>query len=463
MTFRRRWWWAAGAVLLVLAVAGFFFWRQSAARSAGTGERTAVVERGTLQVVVNASGRIEPARQVALAFGSPGLVTEVLVKIGDEVRAGQVLARLDTADLELNVRQAEASLRSAEARLAQLKAPPRPETVKAAEAAYRNALAQYLRLKNTPSPEDKAVAEANLKKAEVMLNRARAAYEPVSWRPDIGMLPQSLNLENATLDYQIAKATYDRTVKGPSPEELAAAWASVESAKAQLERAMSGPTEEEITIAEAAVEQARAALEAARRSLEKAVLKAPFDGVVSAVNVTAGEMAPTARPAVVLVDISALQMTVNVDEMDVARLRVGLPVEITLDALPDVTLTGRVDRIGPAATVVEGAVAYPVVIVLDPTDAPVRVGMSANVTIRVEELTDQLLIPNWVVRIDQTTGQTYVYRRTADGGLERVDVRLGVRYEGYSQVLEGLNEGDVLVLPQNSGARSRFGFPFGGR
>lgn len=463
MTSRRRWWWIGGLVLLVLALAGFWFWRQGTARSANPAERTAVVERGTLQVVVNASGRIEPARQVALTFGSPGLVTEVRVKIGDEVRAGEVLARLDTADLELNVRQAEASLRSAEARLAQLKAPPRPETVKAAEAAYRNALAQYLRLKNTPSPEDKAVAEANLKKAEVMLNRARAAYEPVSWRPDIGMLPQSLNLENATLDYEIAKATYDRTVKGPSPEELAAAWASVESAKAQLERAMSGPTEEEVAIAEAAVEQARAALEAARRSLEKAVLKAPFDGVVSSVNVTAGEIAPTGRPAVVLVDISAFQITVNVDEMDVARLRIGLPAEVTLDALPDVTLTGRVERIGPAATTVEGAVAYPVIIVLDPTDAPVRVGMSANVTIRVEELTDQLLIPNWVVRIDQTTGQTYVYRRTPDGNLERVNVRLGVRYEGYSQVLEGLNEGDVLVLPQNAGAGTRFGFPFGGR
>ncbi|MCX8068472.1 MAG: efflux RND transporter periplasmic adaptor subunit [Anaerolineae bacterium] len=462
MTGLRRRWWIAGGVLLVLVVLGLWFWRQSAVRSTSAVERTAVVERGTLQIVVNASGRMEPARQVALTFGSPGLVAEVLVKIGDEVKSGQVLARLDTADLELSLRQAEASLRSAEARLAQLKAPPRPETVKAAEAAYRNALAQYLRLKNTPSPEDKAVAAANLKKAEMMLNRARAAYEPVSWRPDVGMLPQSLNLESATLDYEIAKATYERTIRGPSAEELAAAWASVESAKAQLDRVMSGPTEEEVAIAEAAVEQARAALEAARRNLEKAVLKAPFDGLVSAVNITPGEMAPTGRPAISLVDVSAFQITVNVDEMDVARLRVGLPAEITLDALPDITLTGRVERIGPAATLVEGAVAYPVLIVLDPTDAPVRVGMSANVTIRVEELSDQLLIPNWVVRIDQTTGQPYVYRRTADGNLERVDVRLGVRYEGYSQVLAGLNEGDVLVLPQNSGG-ARFGFTFGGR
>ncbi len=211
------------------------------------------------------------------------------------------------------------------------------------------------------------------------------------------------------------------------------------------------------------MEQARAALEAARRNLEKAGPRAPFDGVVAAVNVSAGEMAPTGRPAVSLVDLSAFQVTVNVDEMDIARLRVGLPAEVTLDALPDIALTGHVERIGPAATVLEGTVAYPAVIVLDPTDVPVRVGMSASVIIRVEELTGQLLIPNWVVRIDQTTGQPYVYRRTTKGDLERVDIRLGIRYEGYSQVLSGLNEGDILVPPQNNGAGRQFRFPFGGR
>ena len=129
-----------------------------------------------------------------------------------------------------------------------------------------------------------------------------------------------------------------------------------------------------------------------------------------------------------------------------ARLEVGLPAEITVDALPDLTLTGRVERIGPAATLEEGAVAYPVVIGLDPTDAPLRAGMSATAVILVEELTDQLIIPNWVVRSDPTTGRPYVYRQAADGSLERVEVRLGVRYEGHSQVLEGLEEGDVLVV-----------------
>lgn len=447
---RRRWIGMLLAIVGLLVVGGFFVWRQGAARHPSTEERTAGVERGTLEVTVSASGRTEPIRQVDLTFSAPGRVAEVTVQIGDEVRAGQVLARLDTGDLELSLRQAEAALKSAQAQLAQLRSQPRPETVKAAEAAYRSALAQYQRLKNSPSPEEKAIAEANLKRAEVMLNRARAAYEPVSWRPEVGMLPQSLQLETATLDYDIALANYNRTTKGASLEDLAAAWSNVESARAQLERAMRGPTEEELTIAEAAVEQARAAHEAARRNLEKATLTAPFDGVVAAVNVVVGETAPAGLPAISLVDISGFRITVNVDELDVARLRGGLPAEVTLDALPDVTLTGKVERIGPAAMLVEGAVVYPVVIALDPTDAPVRAGMSANVTIRVEELTDQLLIPNWVVRIDSTTGQPYVYRRTASGDLERVDVRLGVRHEGYSQVLSGLKEGDVLVLTRET-------------
>ena len=75
----------------------------------------------------------------------------------------------------------------------------------------------------------------------------------------------------------------------------------------------------------------------------------------------------------------------------------------------------------------------------------------------VEELTNQLLIPNWLVRVDQTTGETYVYRQTPDGN-ERVNIRLGVRYEGVSQVLNGLEEGDVLVL-----IREQFNGFFGGQ
>ncbi len=451
---KRRWIWIVVAVVVVLAgVGGFLLWRQSGATAASTAARTVAVHKGALQVTVSASGSLEPVRQVDLDFDVSGKVAEVLVGIGDRVKAGQVLARLDTADLEANVRQAELNLKSAQAQLDSLKEPATEEEIKSAEAAYYSALAQYQELKNTPSQQTLTAAKLELEQAKIALDRAQGDYNRVSWRPDIGALPQSQALQEATYNYQIALANYEETVKGPSKEELAAAWRNVESARAKLESLKNGPTSTELASAEVAVEQAQISLETARRNLEAAVLKAPFDGVVAAMNLVVGE--PAVSPAVTLMDLSRFRITVNVDEMDVSQLEAGMPAVVTVDALPDVPLTGKVERIGVAATSTSGAVYYPVVIALDPTDAPLRAGMSASVTIRVQELTDQLLIPTWAILTNPTTGRSYVLRQTA-GGVEPVNIQLGVRYSGYAQVLSGLSEGDVLVVPNQTGSSTTF-------
>jgi multidrug efflux pump subunit AcrA (membrane-fusion protein) len=140
----------------------------------------------------------------------------------------------------------------------------------------------------------------------------------------------------------------------------------------------------------------------------------------------------------------------------VGRLVEGQATEVTLDALPNATLTGSVERIAPAATFEGGVVYYDVVIELDPTDVPVRADMTASATVVIDELPDVLMIPTWVVRVDQDTGQTYVDRQIGDD-VERVDVTLGVRHEGVAQVLSGLSEGDVLVWVDDG--RFDFGHP----
>ena len=482
---KRRNLWITLIVVAVIAIGGgFFLWQRLGKRGGSEETQTAVVERGTLRVTVTASGRIEPAAQVDLSFDLPGRVAEVAVDLGDQVAAGQVLARLDDTEAALAVRQAEAALAASQAQLALLQAGTRPEQIasaaaqlQAAQAAVAQAVAQRDQLSGGNAEAQIAAAQAQLLAAQADEWAAREAHDQTlqcytvpspggdeEVCPGLGKPEEqaryALNAAEGSL--QAAQANLDALQQSTDAQlraAEAAVWAAAaqrDSAQAQLDLLQAGSTAEDIAAAEAAVAQAEAALEIARNNQRKTVLVAPFDGIVAAVNITAGEMAPAGLPAVSLVDLSSFRITISVDEIDISKLEIGLPAEVTVDALPDTTLSGVVERIGPAATMDQGVTSYPVIVTLDPTDAPLRAGMSATAVVMVDELTDQLLIPNWTVHIDQTTGQPFVYRQSGDSN-ERVDVHLGVRYQGYSQVLDGLEEGDTLVLAREGGN----GFPFG--
>jgi HlyD family secretion protein len=461
-------------VVAVAAVIGTFviLQRRQTAQSAGE-TITAVVERGTLLVAVSASGSVEPRHRASLSFEQPGLVDEVLVEVGDAVEKGAPLARLDRESLELQVRQAQASLASAKAQLAQLEADARPEEIASAEANLRaadaqvnNAAAQLDRLQSGATAAELAAAEAELasamteqKKAKDLHDRTMECFRidiPKYYKgticPALGAPEEQARFSLAAADKALAaaQAQYDELLAGTDADQLRAAEADVlaatarrDAAQAQLDLLLTGATDEQIAAAEAQVEQAQAALEQAELALELGTLHAPFDGVVAEVNVKAGEIAPTA-PAVTLVDTSQFHVTVSVDEIDVARLDEGQAAQVTIESFPDVTLSGSVERIAPAATFEGGVVYYDVTIDLNPTDTPIRADMTANATIVVEELSDVLLIPTWIVRVDNTTGQTYVDKQIGKE-TERMDVTLGVRYEGLVQVLDGLSEGDVAA------------------
>ncbi|HEY75395.1 MAG TPA: efflux RND transporter periplasmic adaptor subunit [Thermoflexia bacterium] len=452
MKSRRSLWVLIGVGVVVLVVGGFLLWRRATVQGQPEAAQTAVVERGTLRVTVTASGNLEPAAEVALAFDVPGRVAEVLVDIGDEVQAGQPLVRLETADLERAVAQAELNLRQAELRLERLQEPVDEAEIRQAQHAVDQAAAALkVAQLNLTAVLSSTLLNEDLEDARYRLQDAEAQYARSLEEYKEGKIGDAMmdRVTQALIDarrYLERIEQQGQLQEQQARNELARAQQAYQEALDRLRQLQEGADPLDLEAARLEVEAAQLSLEKARSDLEGATLVAPFDGAVAAVNVAVGENVSVGVPAVRLVDNSHFRLSVTVDEIDVARLEVGLPAEITVDALPDLALTGTVERIGPAATLEEGAVAYPVVIGLDPTDAPLRAGMSATAVILVEELTDQLIIPNWVVRVDPTTGRPYVYRQTGDGGLERVEVRLGVRYEGYSQVLEGLEEGDVLVL-----------------
>ncbi len=447
------------AAVAVVAIVALLLVRGIGGRSGAAQAETVIVARGAITQTVNATGNVSPAHRSALSFEISGRVLEVLVEEGDTVQKGQPLVRLDAADLELALRSAEASLRAAQARYDQTKAGPSPADIAAAEASLASAIASYEKLKKGPTADEVAIAKANVERAEAVLKQAQAAYDRIAWRPDAAALPQALQLQQATIDYQAALANYRLATAGPTESALKAAEAQIAQARANLERLKRTPTPEDLAVVQSQVDSAQVAVEQAKRRLDAATLRAPFDGVVEKVSVEAGQLVAAGTPAVIIADQSAFHITVAVDEMDVALVREGQAVRITLDALPDTPIWGHVDRIGLAGSQATGVVTYDVRVVVDPTDAPLRTGMSATIDIIVAEKTDALVLPNRAIRTDGKTGQRYV-EVVRNGQSVRVDIKPGIRDERYTEILEGPAEGEtVLITTVSSGEqlRSLFG------
>jgi HlyD family secretion protein len=485
---------------------------QGGRQAAAAGLRTATVQRGSLAASVEASGSLIPARRQTLVFGTTGKVVRILVEEGDSVAEGALLAELDTVDLELQVKNAEQSLAIQEAALARLQAPPEPEDVASARAALEQAqknldkvkagasaedlasaratLEQarrnYEEVKAGPSESDRQIAEVDLKKAEASLKKAQAEYDKIAWRGNVGATQQALDLETATLDYQRAKANYDKTMNHPTATELAAALAQVRQAEAslaQLEQSptaadlaaaeaqvrqaeanlanlLRGPSAEELAQTQAQVEQARIALQQARRRLDDARIVAPFAGVVASIGFAVGDQVGAGGPGIVLVDPSRFHVDVQVDETEVGQIALGQPVLLVADAYPDVTLGGRVTYISDVGQVSQGVVTYIVRVELDPSDLPLRADMSVTATITVAERSDTLLVPTRALRRD--TNGDYVEVLQDDGSLSKVYVRVGLSNDTFSEVLNGVREGQEVVIPTlNQTNQAGFG-PFGG-
>jgi HlyD family secretion protein len=541
-------------IVAAIAAAVFLFWSrpQSATGQVDEGVRRATVERGDMLVSVGATGSIVAREEVNLSFDLPGKVVQVWVKKGDEVTAGDELARLDNTSLVFQVRQAEAALAAAQAQLDQLKAGPREEEVAAAEASLKaaqanvdSAEANLSDLAGGPDEHQIAAAEANLDAAEASLWLSTVQRDQIVEGASAAEIAAAEAARASALTQQkIALDTHEMTmkcvtVKVPTPEgskqekticpalgtpeeqarfNLAAAEGALDAAQAQLDRLLAGPTQSRLDIgeanlaivtaqrdavqaqlaqlqagssagqlaaaranvaamtaqrdaaqaqldllragadvhqiaaAQANVDQAQVALKMAQAELETAKLIAPFDGAVTSVNVHVGQVAPAAVPAVTLADVSELQIVVGVDEIDVTEISEGQDVVISVDALPGQVIPARVKKIAPVANQTGGVMVYQVTIVLHETDLPLRVGMSAAADIIVDALDGVLLVPNWAIRIDRDTGATLVNLVRAST-VEEVEIEMGMRGADLSQVLSGLEEGDIVVAGNVAGLR----------
>jgi len=370
------------------------------------------------------------------------------------VVAGQVLARLDTWDLENAVSQAQVSLQISELQLQKTKkgVEPKDEEVAAAQAAIASAKAALEDLLSRPTERDRKLAELNLSQAKNNLWSAQAQRDSTAGTRGVSRAAvdaAEAAVAQAEIALQIAEIQYEQSLEGPSEKEILAARAQLEQAKANLARLYNEPTEEDLELARLQVEQARLALESAQRRLDEAVITAPIEGKVVAVNIQVGDQVTPGAPAIELVDLSRFHIEVLIDETDISKIAIGQKAKLTLDAFPSEEIIGEVSKISTTGTQSEGLIVYTVTIDLGKPDLPIKPDMTASVEIITAHKNNALLIPNRAIRRDKKGKYVEILDGTT---LKRVDITTGLIGDTHTEVLSGLQEGDQVVVqkPQQS-------------
>jgi len=354
---------------------------------------TAVVEQRNLAATVLAIGALRPQIGAEVRVGSriSGRVQRLRANIGDRVTKGQVIAELETAELDAIVAEREAQLRLAEARLA---------------------------AQDTSSPEGLARAAAEVARA---------------------VATEQLTSAELTRQQQLLAS------RGATTADVEAARERHLVAQAQLSTAR---REFDLAQREARAEHSRAvaSLELAKVERSFTIIRAPISGTISAVatqegeTVAAGLSAPT---FVTIVDLNRLQVHAYVDEVDIGKVRLRQEATFAVDAFPARDFVGRVAAIYPTATIQDNVVKY--IVALDIADDSVgllRPEMTASVRITLEPRS-VLAIPARAIR--RNAGQNVVTVRTDDGDVTR-PVRIGWRDGPWIEIVNGLQAGERVVL-----------------
>ena len=347
---------------------------------------------------VSASAEVAPSKWASLSMLSSGVVDEVLVKDGDEVSEGQVLVRYKgQEDIQARIASAEYALAEAENALDILnqKAATQLATVQKTLADAQKALkdAQDERYRKNLARVSQATIDqkqSDLIIAKDVLKKAKEEYAKYENRPENDLQRAQAFSAMAAAQQKVDQITYDLNwlLSGPDQNEIDRADAAIVVAEANVADAQreydlrkNGPDPAELKVANARIEDAKAQLLAAQSALAALELRAPFDGVVSDPQVRLGEYIAFGQPVMQLVDPKTLQIeTTDLGETDVTRIKVGDVTVVTFDALPDVSISGKVVNISSKASAGSG-VNFKVTIELNTIPEGLRWGMTAFVVI----------------------------------------------------------------------------------
>jgi HlyD family secretion protein len=333
------------AFLLMLAALGAWWWLRDG-RDAAT-YRTALIERGPLQAAVAATGTIAPVIQVQVGTQVSGQIKELFADFNSQVKAGQLLARLDPQSFEYKLRQVQADLDASRASVLNAQA-----NAGAAQAAVARVGVDLAEARRALARNEELLAQKFISPAQVDTSRALVASQEAA-------------LKAAEAQAQVAQA--------------------------------------QIASAQASVKQREALVAQAKVDIDRTEIRSPVDGVVIKRSVELGQTVAASLQApelfVIAQNLSDMQVQAAIDEADISRVRVGQKASFTVDAFPGRTFDGMVSQVRQAATNTQNVITYTAVVAFAPGEVRLLPGMTANVRLVTDTRRDALKVPNAALRV----------------------------------------------------------------
>lgn len=453
-------------LLAVLVLGGGFFIYQTVINAQNTMNsmyQTTPLERGSLTATVGATGTVRAKQTALINWQVNGTVGSVMFEVGDKVKSGDRLAELSLSSLPQSIILAQADLITAERNLENLE----KSNLSTSQAEQALALAQKALDKAKDNMESKKFTKADQSTIDsAFANYVLAKEELAKYEDDffgtqymeednptrasaVSLYSAALQrMDTAYANYNYAKSYPDELEQAEIQANYALAQAKVNDAQREYDRLKDGADPEDIAAARARV----AAIEA---SIKLAYLETPFGGTVTTANAKEGDQVSPATPGFRIDDLSHFYADIQLTEVDINRIEVGQDAVLTFDAIPGKEYKAKVTEVGKVGTTVAGVVNFVVTIEIIEPDDNVKPGMTAAVTIVVNQMDDILVIPNRAVRLQEGDRVVYILK---DNIPTPVKVVIGASSDINSELIESeLKEGDLIIL--NPPSQESFGPP----
>jgi HlyD family secretion protein len=393
-----------GGALAVLALAGYYFW----GRQSGVPQyMTARVDRGSLRNTVTATGTLQAVTTVQVGSQASGTISALNVDFNSPVKQGQVIAQLDPSVSKAQVDQARANLQQARASLQQSIA-----GVAGSRAGVSDAQAKAQAAQSTVQNNQSGVtsAQANLAVLKAQLDDAQAFLNQQGSLMKSGVIAQR-DYDLANTAYKTAQARYNQAeaqVQQAILSQQSSAGSGIAQSTAQLQQtqAQVQQSQAQVQQAQAQVQQAQAALQLAEVNLAHTTITSPIDGVVVSRDVNVGQTVAASLSAPTLFtiakDLTQMQVIANIDQADIGLVEQAKSVKFSVDAFPGKEYDGEIEQMRLNPVNVQNVVTYNVVIDVNNPEQKLKPGMTANLTITIDERNNVLKVPNSALRFTPT-------------------------------------------------------------